>query len=164
MLSAEFSSRWFWDMTREVPFLHRKGHPMPVGYEAHPLVRGHDNACLARVFLGPDELLFIHHSLSSYQESLHAPDQRSFANWQELLQSLSEQEGLVLHALSCGPGWNRTLSGPVMSRRYAVYPISPSLSRLTRPSTANSRTNSKIWCRPFSIVFPLILGTADDCT
>jgi hypothetical protein len=33
-LLANWPAGWFWDLSRELPFLHRTGKPMPEGYEA----------------------------------------------------------------------------------------------------------------------------------
>jgi hypothetical protein len=92
MLSPKWSSYWFWDMTKEVPFLHRKGQPMPEGYEA-PF--WFETAVMPpfRIFLASGELRFIQRSLKECQESLHDPERQIFADWRELLHSLSHQEG-----------------------------------------------------------------------
>jgi hypothetical protein len=92
MQSPEWASYWFWDLTREVPFLHRRGQPMPPGYEA-PWWFEATVVSLWRVFLMPDELLWIHQSLKDCREFLASPEQQPFADWQELVQSLREQQG-----------------------------------------------------------------------
>lgn len=91
-LASDFSARWFWDITKEVPFLHRKGRPMPEGYEA-PFWFEATLIPLWHVFLGPDELVVIRRALKGCQESLHNPQRQTFANWRELVQALREQRG-----------------------------------------------------------------------
>ena len=72
VLSMDWPARWFWDLTREVPFLHRTGQPMPKGYEA-PWWFEATVVPLTHVFLAPDELLFIQRSLRQCRESLQSP-------------------------------------------------------------------------------------------
>ena len=91
LFSTDFSSRWYWDTTKELPFLHRKG-PMPEGYEA-PFWFESTIVPLWRVFLGPDELLVLRRSLKACQESLRRPEMQTFVDWRALLQSLRNQEG-----------------------------------------------------------------------
>ena len=92
LFSTGFSARWYWDMTKELSFLNRKGHPMPEGYEA-PYWFESTVVPLWRVFLGPDELLVLRRSLKACQESLRRPETQIFADWHELSQSLRDQEG-----------------------------------------------------------------------
>jgi hypothetical protein len=91
-LPSDWPSFWFWDLTREVPFLHRKGQPMPQGYEA-PMWFQSTIVPLAHVYLAPDELLFVQRSLRECRQALQAPQPPPFTDWQELVRSLEEQKG-----------------------------------------------------------------------
>lgn len=101
-LSPEWPSYWFWDLTRELPFLHRTGQPMPPGYEA-PFWFEATIVPLWRVFLAPDELLWIHHSLKECRDFLASPEQQPFADWQELVRALSAQQGGWLYVNAMRP-------------------------------------------------------------
>jgi hypothetical protein len=91
-LLANWPAGWFWDLTREVPFLHRTGQRMPEGYEA-PWWFESTIVPLVRVFLFPDDLLFIQRSLRESRQALQSPPSQPFADWQELKRSLEEQKG-----------------------------------------------------------------------
>ncbi|HTU21691.1 MAG TPA: hypothetical protein VMG10_26880 [Gemmataceae bacterium] len=91
MMSAEWPSYRFWDLTRELPFLHRRGQPMPAGYEAPFWFEA--VVSVWRIFLASDELLWFQRSLKECRDFLASPEQQSFTDWQELLQSLREQKG-----------------------------------------------------------------------
>ncbi len=71
MLSPEGESYRSWDMTRELPFLHRRGQPKPEGYDT-PFWFEATIGPVWRVYLAPDDLLFIHRSLKECRESLQA--------------------------------------------------------------------------------------------
>ncbi len=102
MLSPEWPSYWFWDRTRELPFLHRTGQPMPPAYEA-PFWFEATVVPLWRVFLAPDELLWIHRSLKECRDYLAAPQQQIFADWQELVRALNAQQGGWLYVNAMKP-------------------------------------------------------------
>jgi hypothetical protein len=101
-LSSNWSSHWFWDMTREVSFLHRRGQPMPEGYEA-PFWFEATVMPPFRVFLAPGELRYVRRSLKGCQEILDDPERQLFADWRELLQSLSNQERSWFYARAMRP-------------------------------------------------------------
>lgn len=91
-LRVDWPAHWFWHLTREVPFLHRRGQPMPEGYEA-PWWFEDAIVPLMRVFLLPDELLFVQRSLRECRQALQFPQPQPFADWHELVRSLEEQKG-----------------------------------------------------------------------
>lgn len=91
-LRTDWPALWFWDLTRELPFLHRKGQPMPEGYEA-PWWFEDAIVPLWRVFLFPDELLFVQRSLHECRQALQSPQPQPFTDWQERVRSLEEQKG-----------------------------------------------------------------------
>jgi hypothetical protein len=91
-LLANWPASWFWDLSRELPFLHRRGKSMPEGYEAPMWFQG-TIVPLVRVFLFPDDLLFIQRSLHESRQALQSPPSQPFADWQELKLSLEEQRG-----------------------------------------------------------------------
>jgi hypothetical protein len=97
-----WSSGWFWDRTRDLPFLHRRGQPMPPGYEAPFWFEG-TVVPLWRVFLMPDELLWFHRSVKDCREFLASPEQQTFADWQELVSSLNAQQGGWLYVTAMKP-------------------------------------------------------------
>ncbi|MGH7169867.1 MAG: hypothetical protein ACRELG_06295 [Gemmataceae bacterium] len=90
MLPPQGGAYWFWDLTREVPFLHRRGQRRPAGYEA-PWWYEATVMSVWRVFLMPDELSWIHRSLKECRDFLVASEKQTFTDWQELLQSLRDQ-------------------------------------------------------------------------
>jgi hypothetical protein len=102
MLAPEWPSYWFWDMTRELSFLQRRGQPMPAGYEA-PFWFEATIVPLWRVFLAPDELLWIHRSLKDCRAFLASPEQQTFADWEELVSSLNAQQGGFLYVNAMKP-------------------------------------------------------------
>lgn len=91
-VAADWPARWFWHLSREIPFLHRVGRSMPEGYEA-PWWFEDTIVPLWRVFLLPDELLFVQHLLRECRQTLQSPELRPFDDWQELVHSLEEQKG-----------------------------------------------------------------------
>ena len=65
---------------------------MPEGYEAPWWFEG-TIVPLVRVFLFPDDLLFIQRSLHESRQALQSPPSQPFADWQEPEQALEKQEG-----------------------------------------------------------------------
>lgn len=65
---------------------------MPEGYEA-PWWFEDAIVPLWRVFLFPDELLFVQRSLHECRQALQSPQPQPFTDWQERVRSLEEQKG-----------------------------------------------------------------------
>lgn len=90
-LRTDWPTVWLWHLSREVPFLHRKGQPMPEGYEA-PWWFEDAIIPLWRAYLLPDELLFLQRSLRECRQALQSPQPQQFADWPELIRSIEEQK------------------------------------------------------------------------
>ncbi len=82
MFSPELSSRIFWDVSKELFFRSRLGHPMPEGYEA-PVWFDATVMPLLRVVFVPDALDCVSNLLRDSQETLHLPEMEPYARWLE---------------------------------------------------------------------------------
>jgi hypothetical protein len=89
VLLPEQSARWYWEWSKE--FLQRKG-PLPAGYDS-PFWFEATVMPLWRVYVGPDDLLYIRRAFGDYLQAQRKPAEKTYGNWLDFQNALDSKPG-----------------------------------------------------------------------